>query len=262
MFDEPYPSDRSLNMSRALLYAAVIVTLGTFAQADTALIAVATNFVPVATALSPGFTAATGHEITITGGSTGKLYAQIAESAPFEVLLSADQATPARLITEGLAVSDSSFTYATGALALWSTDAARIGPDGTAALADETLRFVAIANPDLAPYGQAAKQTLQALNLWDPLQPKIVMGQNIGAAFALTSSGAAELGFVALSAVIDPAVGGSTWIVPPDLYAPIHQDAVLLNAGATNPAAQAFLDYLQSPEAVALITASGYTVDP
>lgn len=249
-------------MARAFLPAAVLIGLATLTQADTALIAVATNFVPVAEALSPGFTAATGHQITITGGSTGKLYAQITEAAPFEVLLSADQATPDRLITEGLAVAGSGFTYATGALALWSADPARIGPDGSVALADKSLRFVAIANPDLAPYGQAAKEALQALNLWDPLQPKIVMGQNIGAAFALTSSGAAELGFVALSAVIDPAVGGSTWIVPPDLYAPIHQDAVLLNAGATNPAAQAFLDYLRSPAAVALITASGYTVDP
>jgi molybdate transport system substrate-binding protein len=249
-------------MKHMVLSAAVLVSVAGLTQADTALIAVATNFAPVATALAPGFTAATGHEVTITAGSTGKLYAQIAESAPFEVFLSADQATPARLITEGLAVADSSFTYATGALALYSADPARIGTDGAVALADESLRFVAIANPDLAPYGVAAKEALQALALWDPLQPKIVMGQNIGAAFALTNSGAAELGFVALSAVIDPAVGGSTWIVPQDLYAPIHQDAVLLTQGANNPAAQAFLDYLKTPQAKALIAASGYTVDP
>jgi molybdate transport system substrate-binding protein len=249
-------------MPTRIMCAALLVFLASTAGAETALIAVATNFVPVAEALAPGFAAATGHQITITGGSTGKLYAQIAEAAPFEVFLSADQATPARLIAEGLAVSESRFTYATGALALWSADADRIGPDGATALADAGLRFVAIANPDLAPYGQAAKETLQALDLWDRLQPKIVMGQNVGAAFALTSSGAAELGFVALSAVIDPGLGGSTWIVPPNLYAPLHQDAVLLTAGSANPAAVAFLDYLTSPEAVALITNSGYTVGP
>ena len=254
-------------MIRKYLPATVFATLcfvglTDIARADTALIAVATNFVPVATALAPGFTAATGFEITITGGSTGKLYAQIAEAAPFEVFLSADTATPARLITEGLGVEGSSFTYATGALVIWSADPARIGPDGATALTDDTLRFVAIANPDLAPYGMAAREALTALDLWDRLGPKIVMGQNVGAAFALTSSGAAELGFVALSAVVDPSIGGSSWIVPQDLYAPIHQDAVLLTQGADNPAAVAFLDYLQSDAARAIIAASGYTVSP
>jgi molybdate transport system substrate-binding protein len=249
-------------MTRFAPLAVALLALALPARAETALIAVATNFAPVAEALAPGFTAATGHQITVTAGSTGKLYAQIAQAAPFEVFLSADTATPERLITEGLAVPDTQFTYATGALVLWSADRSRITPDGEAALVDDSLRFVAIANPDLAPYGLAAQEALTALDLWDALQPKIVMGQNIGAAFALTDSGAAELGFVALSAMIDPGVGGSWWIVPQDLYAPIHQDAVLLTQGAANPAALAFLDYLKSPEAIALITASGYTVDP
>ena len=249
-------------MKTRALAIVLLFTLAPGVRADTSLIAVATNFAPVAAALAPGFAAATGHQVTITAGSTGKLYAQITAAAPFDALLSADQTTPARLVTEGLGVAGSPFTYATGALALWSADPDRIGPDGTAALSDDHLRFVAIANPDLAPYGLAAKETLQALDLWDALQPKIVMGQNIGAAFALTDSGAAELGFVALSAVIAPDTGGSSWIVPQDLYAPIHQDAVLLTEGADNPAAQAFLDYLTSPEAVALITASGYAVTP
>lgn len=249
-------------MIRATLYTLCFVVFAPLARAETALIAVATNFVPVATALAPGFAAATGHDISITGGATGKLYAQITQSAPFDLLLSADTTTPERLETEGLALPGTRFTYATGALVVWSADATRIGPDGSVALADDALRFVAIANPDLAPYGLAAKQTLQALDLWDQLQPKIVMGQNSGAAFALASSGAAEVGLVALSAVIDPGVGGSRWIVPQDMYAPIHQDAVLLTHGAGNPAATAFLDYLKSDEARALIIAAGYSVGP
>lgn len=249
-------------MTQRLLPTALLLILASTAQADRATVAVATNFVPVAEALSVGFAAATLHEITIVSGSTGKLYAQIVQSAPFDVFLSADQATPARLVAEGFGLQDTAFTYATGALALWSADPARIGPDGQAALFDDTLRFVAIANPELAPYGIAARETLQALDQWDRLQPKIVMGQNIGAAFALTSSGAAELGFVALSAVIAPGTDGSQWIVPQDLYAPLHQDAVLLVHGADNPAAVAFLDYLQSPTATALIATFGYTVDP
>ena len=124
------------------------------------------------------------------------------------------------------------------------------------------MRFVAIANPDLAPYGVAAREVLQHLGLWDSLQPKIVMGQNVGQTFALVDSGAAELGFVALSALTGTDVGGSQWIVPEDLHGPLRQDAILLTHGADNPAARAFLDYLKTPEARALIAASGYAVDP
>ncbi len=232
------------------------------ASADTALIAVATNFAPVAQMLAPRFNGLTGHEVTITAGATGKLYAQIAQAAPFDALLSADIATPSRLIDEGFAVPGSQFTYATGNLVLWSADPALIGPDGPAALRASELRYVAIANPDLAPYGLAAQEVLQALGLWDAVQPKIVMGQNIGQTFALIDSGAAELGFVASSALIDRSIGGSRWDVPASLHAPITQDAVLLTHGAENPAALAFLAYLQSPAATALIAAQGYGAGP
>jgi molybdate transport system substrate-binding protein len=232
------------------------------AMADTALIAVATNFAPVAEALAPGFAAATGHQIEVTSGATGKLYAQITEAAPFDVLLSADVETPARLGAEGLGDPASQFTYAVGQLVLWSADPALIGPDASDALQSDSLRFVAIANPDLAPYGVAAREVLQHLGLWDSLQPKIVMGQNIGQTFALVDSGAAELGFVALSALTGTDAGGSQWIVPPQLHNPLQQDAILLAHGADNPAAQAFLDYLKTPQARALIAASGYAVGP
>ena len=243
-----------------LVFALVLATGP--AIADTALIAVATNFAPVATALAPGFSAATGHQIEVTSGATGKLYAQITEAAPFDVLLSADTSTPTRLGAEGLADPGSQFTYAVGQLALWSADPALIGPDGPAALQSDSLRFVAIANPDLAPYGVAAREVLQHLGLWDALQPKIVMGQNIGQTFALVDSGAADLGFVALSALTGTDVGGGQWIVPTQMHAPLQQDAILLNHGADNPAALAFLDFLKTPQAKALIAASGYAVAP
>jgi molybdate transport system substrate-binding protein len=249
-------------MPHTLLSAAVIVMLGTFVQAESALIAVATNFVPVVNELAPGFTAATGHQIEVTSGATGKLYAQITEAAPFDLLLSADTTTATRLGAEGLADPETQFTYAVGQLALWSADPGLIGPDGVAALQSDSLRFVAIANPDLAPYGVAARDLLQRLGLWDDLQPKIVMGQNIGQTFALVDSGAAELGFVARSALIDGDAGGSSWIPDGTLYTPIHQDAILLSHGADNPAALAFLDYLKTPEAKAVIAASGYAVAP
>ncbi|MGS4946117.1 molybdate ABC transporter substrate-binding protein [Meridianimarinicoccus sp. RP-17] len=230
------------------------------ARADTALVAVAANFAETADALLPAFRDATGHDLEITTGSTGKLYAQIKAGAPFDVLLSADAATPARLLDEGRAVAGSGFTYAVGRLTLWSADPARIGGDGRAALADPGLRFVAIANPDLAPYGIAAREALQSLGLWEALQPKIVMGQNIGQTHAMVATGAAEIGFVALSAVLSPRAEtkGSHWDVPQAMYAPIRQDAVLLTAGADNAAARAFLDFLRGQEAAAVIDRFGY----
>lgn len=245
------------------LLATLLVLAPLAARADTALAAISANFAEAAETLVPLFRAATGHEVTLTTGSTGKLYAQIGAGAPFDILLSADAATPARLLDEGKAVAGSGFTYAVGRLTLWSTDPGRITGDGRAALADPALRFVAIANPDLAPYGVAAHEALTSLGLWEALQPKIVMGQNIGQTHSMVASGAAEVGFVALSAVLSPrnAVAGSRWDVPQDLFAPIRQDAVLLDHGRDNAAARAFLDFLRGPEAAQVIAAFGYGSD-
>ena len=250
----------TLGIATATATALALAVSPLAARADSALAAVAANFAEAADRLANEFHEATGHTLNLTTGSTGKLYAQIGEGAPFDLLLSADSATPARLLDEGKAVEGSGFTYAIGRLTLWSPDPDRIGADGPAALQDEGLRFVAIANPDLAPYGAAARETLQALGLWEVLQPKIVMGQNVGQTNSLVASGAAELGFVALSAVLSPRVQdkGSRWDVPQDLFQPIRQDAVLLNAGADNVAAQSFLEFLRGPDAAAVIDAFGY----
>lgn len=248
---------------RSALAALTIVSIAATplqAMAETALVAVAANFAEAAEALMPLFRQASGHDLHLTTGSTGKLYAQIGEGAPFDVMLSADAATPARLLAEGNAVDCTSYTYAIGKLTLWSSDAGRIGKDGREALADPALRFVALANPDLAPYGVAAREALQALGLWDVLEPKIVMGQNIGQTHSMVATGAAELGFVALSAAVSPRTSkeGSRWDVPQDLYTPIRQDAVLLNHGAGNAAARAFLEFLRTPAAAAVIEGYGY----
>lgn len=248
---------------RAILGAMILFGLAfgpVMARAETALAAVAANFAETAEALVPLFREATGHDLTLTTGSTGKLYAQIGAGAPFDLLLSADAATPARLLAEGNAVEGSDFTYAVGRLTLWSTDPDRIEGNGRAALEDPDLRFLAIANPDLAPYGVAAREALQSLELWEALQPKIVMGQNIGQTNSMVVTGAAELGFVALSAVLSPrtAIKGSRWDVPQALFNPIRQDAVLLDPGADNAAARAFLVFLRSPEAAAVIDRFGY----
>jgi molybdate transport system substrate-binding protein len=233
------------------------------ARAEEALIAVAANFAEVLQDLTPAFERTSGHKFQFTTGSTGKLYAQIKEGAPFHILLSADANTPERMETEKIAVTGTRFTYAIGKLALWSADPGRIGSDGAAALKASDVRHIAIANPDLAPYGVAARETLQSLGQWDLLKPKIVMGQNIGQTHSMVATGNAQLGFVALSAVLGPREGakGSRWDVPQSHFTPIRQDAVLLNAGARNAAAIAFLAFLRTPEARAIIDRYGYGIE-
>jgi molybdate transport system substrate-binding protein len=230
------------------------------AQADEALVAVAANFAGAVEAIGGAFAKDTGHTIQVTTGATGKLYAQIGEGAPFAILLSADAKTPAKLEEEGNAVAGTRFTYAVGKLSLWSADCGRIGADPKAALtAPETLH-VAIANPDLAPYGVAAREALTAMGLWETIQPRIVMGENIGQTFSMVDSGAAQMGFVATSAVQAPGKEpkGSRYDVPQELFKPIRQDAILLRRGEGNAAATAFLDYLKGDKAKAIIASFGY----
>jgi molybdate transport system substrate-binding protein len=230
------------------------------ASAEEALVAVAANFQEVAEKLEVEFEAATDHDLTITTGSTGKLYAQIKNGAPYDILLAADQRRPELLEREGDAVSGSRFTYAVGRLALWSADPARVAADGSETLRAGAFRKLAMANPDLAPYGEAAMQTLAALGLLETLEKKIVMGENVGQAHALVATGNAELGFVALSYVLSPRneKPGSHWAVPQELYQPIRQDAVLLVRAVDNVAARAFLEYLKSDAARSVIERFGY----
>lgn len=233
------------------------------AAAETALIAVAANFAVPLDALRPDFERAYGHELKIAIGSTGKLYAQIVKGAPFDVMLAADQARPRKLEREGHVVSGSRFTYATGRLALWSRNANLAGDDVAAVLREAKFRRLAMANPELAPYGLAARQTLEALRMGGRFKDKIVMAENIGQTFAMVSTGNAEAGFVALSSLLTPGVRitGRHWPVPPRLHQPIRQDAVLLRHGDGNPAAIDFLAFLKTPKAGAVIARFGYGTD-
>lgn len=247
----------------AMVAFAVLSTPAGSARAAEALVAVATNFAEVMAALVPRFEADTDHRIRVSSGSTGKLYAQIRNGAPFDIFLAADRRRPELLESAGAAVAGSRFTYAIGRLVLWSADANRIGADGAAVLRRGDFRHLAIANPKLAPYGLAAQQALSALGLWDPLKDRIVQGENIGQVFSLVATGNAEIGFVALSAVLSPRhkVTGSYWNVPVNLYEPIRQDAVLLSHGAENAAARAFLGYMKSAAARSVIARYGYGAD-
>lgn len=225
------------------------------ARADDVFVAVAANFTEAAKEIGAAFTEKTGHRAVFSFGSTGQLYTQITQEAPFEVFLAADRERPARAVAEGFGVAGSVFTYATGRIVLFSTDPDLV--DGEATLADAGFGKIAIANPDTAPYGAAAVETMTRLGVYEALRPKIVQGGNIAQTYQFVATGNAELGFVALSQVV-AGTGGSRWAVPDDLHAPIAQDAVLLETGAGNPAAQAFMDFLRSPEADAVKERFGY----
>lgn len=247
----------------ACLVAALVPLSAQPVRAEEAIIAVATNFKEVVGELETMFEAETEHAVTVTAGSTGKLYAQIKSAAPFDAFFAADQKRPALLEAEGDIVPNSRFTYAVGRVALWSPDPDLIAGNGLEVIKAGKFDHLAIANPELAPYGFAAKQALQHCGLWDAVSAKIVMGQNIGQTFSMIATGNASLGFVAKSYVLSRRnkQPGSAWDVPAEAHDPIRQDAVLLKKGANNAAAKAFLNYVRSDKAAAVIERFGYSVE-
>lgn len=218
-------------------------------------VAVAANFTDAAKEIAAAFKAKTGDDAVLSFGATGQLYTQITQEAPYEILLSADDERPRKAVADGLGVSGSTFTYAVGRLVLWSKAADLVS--GADTLKAAKFGKLSICNPQAAPYGEAAVETMRSLKLEDALKPKLVVGANISQAFQFVDSGNAELGFVALSQLTGRSEG-SRWLVPQDLYRPIRQDAVLLNKGANNPAAVGFLQFLKGPEAHAVIEKYGY----
>ena len=217
--------------------------------------AVAANFAAPMQRIAAAFETDTGHRAKIAVGATGAFYTQIRNGAPFDVLLAADDETPARIEADALAVKGSRFTYAVGRLALWSAKPGVVDDHGEV-LEREDLDRIAIANPKLAPYGKAAVETMQKLGVYERLKPRIVQAENIGQAFQFVATGNAPIGFVALSQVTQ--AKGSKWIVPDDLHAPLRQDAVLLAHGKNNEAATALMRYLKGDKARGIIRAYGY----
>ncbi|MND81360.1 Molybdate-binding periplasmic protein precursor [compost metagenome] len=231
------------------------------AQADEVQVAVAANFTAPIQAIAADFAKDTGHKLVTAFGATGQFYTQIKNGAPFEVFLSADDTTAQKLEAEGDTVKGSRFTYAIGTLALWSAKDDYVDGKGDV-LKKNQFKHLSIANPKAAPYGLAATQVLDKLQLIEATKAKIVEGQNITQAFQFVSTGNAELGFVALSQIYKDGkvTEGSAWIVPASLHEPIKQDALILNKGKDNPAAKALVDYLKGPKAAALIKSYGYEI--
>ena len=240
---------------------AVLLTCSAATLAGEAHLAVAANFAEPIKAVAAVLEKTTGHTLKVTLGATGKLYAQIKNGAPFDVLLAANTATPAALEKDGLAKPGSQFTYATGKLVLWSADAAKVDAKGEV-LKGGNFRKVAYANPKTAPYGEAAVQAMDKMGLTAALTSKLVQGESIGQTYNFVHTGNAEIGFVAMSQVLEGGKlkGGSMWVVPQSLYSPIRQDAVMLQHGTNNPAALALVKLLQSPNIKDLIRSYGYDI--
>ena len=226
------------------------------AVADEIRVAVATNFTATMNDLVARFSEEMEHKVLVSFGSSGNHYAQIKNGAPFEAFFSADVERPRLLEEEGVAVAGSRFTYAVGRLALWSRQASYVDADGRI-LERGTFRFLSIANPELAPYGAAAREVLIARGVWERLQGRLVQGQDIGQAYSFVYTGNAELGFVAYSQLKQPGAptDGSFWLVPESLHAPIEQQAVLLR---DVPAARAFVEFTKSAAAREIIRGYGY----
>lgn len=245
-----------MRLAALLSLVLAVMAFAPAASAGEVKVAVAANFTQPAREIAARFKARTGHDARLSFGSSGQFYAQIANGAPFEVLLSADRERPQKAEAEGLAAAGSRFTYAVGRLVLYSRTSGLV--DGRGAVL-KTGRFdkIAIADPKTAPYGLAAVETMRKLGVYETLAPRLVQGASITQAYQFVDTGAAELGFLALSQVAG-VKGGSRWTVPAALHTPIDQQAVLLKTGAGNPAARAFMAFLKGPEARAIVRRYGY----
>ncbi len=250
-------------MSKKISLLVLMLALGSpVLRAEELTIAVASNFTRAMDALVSGFETASGHEVRVSYGSSGRLYAQILNGAPFDLFMSADQAKPKAMEQAGHTVAGTRSTYARGGLVLWSANVDLVLTDA-ANLRNQPIKPLAIANPRLAPYGLAAMQVLQALDLEHEYSDKLVMGENINQTYQFVNTGNAQAGFVGLSQVtVNGTIQqGSGWIIPANLYEPIRQDMVLLKRGSGNLAALEFLEFMKSSEAKATIKTYGYSTD-
>ena len=245
-------------ISRTAITLALLL-FGQTSWSATVLVAVAANFSKPMTEIVSQFEKATGHSAKLSFGSSGKFVSQLENGGPFEVLLSADEKGPEKLEQAGLTVPNSRFVYALGKLVLWSATPNFVDDKGKI-LMTSNFKHLALADPKVAPYGAAAIDVLKKMKLFEKLQPMFVQGENIAQTYQFISTANAELGFLALSQVIKNGkiVGGSSWIIPDNLHAPIRQGAVLMKIGAENPAARALIDYLKSIPALAIIKKYGY----
>ena len=244
------------------LITVLLVISGGMVRAETALIAVASNFAEPLREIAERFAANSDHELRISAGSSGHLYAQIVNGAPYDLFLSADSLRPLLLEEAALIEPGTRFTYAIGQLVFWArADTMRAESCG-AELLDPGKRRLAIANPALAPYGAAAKQVLEERGLWESVQGNLVVGQNVSQVLHFAYTGNVDMALLAQSQFLafDGLATGCAMSIRDSEHDSILQQAVLLARGTDNAAAQAFIAYLRGPEASEVIKRFGYRV--
>lgn len=227
---------------------------------DVVTVAVASNFAATAAEISATFTEKTGVPVRISPGSTGKLYAQIVNGAPFDVFLAADTERPRLLEQSGHVETGSRQSYAIGSLVLWSRDAALSGESCLDALQQGDFNKLALANPETAPYGSAAREYLKAAGLWEYASSRAVYGENISQTLQFVATGNATLGFVARSQLANTELPTATctWLVPAASHTALHQQVVLLTRARGNDGARRFVDFLRTPAARGIVEQHGY----
>ena len=252
-----------MSKTRIILAAAVLL-VALPAWAAEVKVAVAANFYGTLQKLVPLYQEASGNTLVLSSGASGALYTQIVNGAPFDVFLSADAVRPERLEKESLTLENTRFIYAYGVPVLWSVREGVVDSKAQVLESDD-FRHIAIADPELAPYGAAAQEIMTGRGVFESLDEarKIVRGQSIGQTYSQLASGAADLGFVALAQVMDEngEIPGSQWIPPNEEYSPIAQAGVALKRADDAEAAEHFLEWLQETEARAVIKAAGYGFD-
>ena len=250
---------KSRNWNLLIWVGALLASFASAASAGEVNAAVAANFTAPVQQIVELFQKESGHTVKLSFGSSGKFYSQIKEGAPFDVFLAADEKNPKLLEQEGLAVANTRFVYALGKLVLWSAKPGFVDDKGTI-LRKGGYAKLAYADPKLAPYGLAAKETLEGLGLWNAVQSKLVTGESIAQTFQFAATGNVELAFIALSQITKDGkvTEGSWWLVPSHMYSPIRQSAVLLSGAKDQAAARAFLTFLKSEKSVAIIRSFGY----
>ncbi len=253
---------------RLLLVAAALVVPRVTVPAPprSVTVAVAANLKPAFEEIAARFQAAhPGVEVKATFGASGVFFTQIANGAPFDLFLSADAEFPARVVEKGLA-DGAVFTYAYGRLGVWVPKSSRIDLDGKglAALADGSVQKIAIASPEVAPYGRAAKAALEKAGVYEALKDRIVTGQSVAQAAQFVQSGNAQAGFVPSSLARTPPLSeeGRAWLVPPSSYPRIEQTGVVLRGAGEAGLARELAAFVTGPGARDVLERHGYDLPP
>lgn len=249
------------NFMTLKLLIATLLTVS-LATAQDLTVAAAADLSSALPAIATQYKKQTGQDVKLSFGSSGNLTTQIQNGAPFDIFFSADEDYPKQLIDQGLAEKDTLYRYAVGRLVVWLPKGylPNFKVHGITALADPACKKIAIANPQLAPYGRAAEAALKHAGIYDPIAARLVIGENVSQASQFIASGNAVCGLIPLSHALAMKSSGEYWTVPLDAYPPLNQAAVVLTRSRQKPAARKFLEFLRTPEATSLLSRYGFSL--